>query len=109
MLIDPELYAKGVLKGTIISSEKIKLAIQRHQRDLKELKKDGYFFDPKAGLFVIQFFCLLKHYKGKWKGQSFEPLPWQQWMLYTLYGWKNKDGTRSWARRPLVLVFAFII
>ena len=41
----------------------------------------------------------LRHSKGQWAGQPFEPLEWQ-WrdVLAPLLGWKRADGTRRFRR-----------
>ena len=42
----------------------------------------------------IAFFSLLKHSKGEWAGQVIALEPWQQFILWVLFGWKRADGTR---------------
>jgi phage terminase large subunit-like protein len=37
---------------------------------------------------------LLKHSKGEWAGTTFEPAPWQMFILWALFGWKRADGLR---------------
>jgi phage terminase large subunit-like protein len=37
----------------------------------------------------------LQHSKGEWAGRTFELAPWQQFILWALFGWKRKaDGMR---------------
>jgi phage terminase large subunit-like protein len=43
---------------------------------------------------VVEFFSFLKHYKGKWAGQTFELSPWQAWITYVIFGWKKANGNR---------------
>lgn len=40
------------------------------------------------------FFSFLKHSKGEWSGQKLKLEPWQQFFLWTLFGWRRADGTR---------------
>ena len=43
---------------------------------------------------AIHFIEKLKHTKGEWAGQRFRLEPWQQFVLWNIFGWKNADGTR---------------
>jgi phage terminase large subunit-like protein len=90
-MLNPNKYAEDVKAGKVIAGHLVHLAIERHERDL--LRTDIYF-DHDAGARVLQFFTILKHTKGKWAGDSFILLPWQQWVLYVLFGWMKADGTR---------------
>jgi phage terminase large subunit-like protein len=87
-------YIAGVLDGTVPACKLIKLAVQRHVRDLEEGPKRGLRFDRQAAEHAVQFFGFLKHSKGEWAGQSFKLEPWQQFILWMLFGWKRKDGLR---------------
>jgi phage terminase large subunit-like protein len=42
----------------------------------------------------LDFFRLLRHSKGKWADQPFVLEPWQQFIVWSLFGWKLADGTR---------------
>lgn len=87
-------YIKDVTSGKIPASKWVKLAVKRHVDDLKSGSKRGLTFDPAAADKAIAFFSLLKHYKGKYKGQPFHLLPWQAFFIAMLFGWKKADGTR---------------
>jgi phage terminase large subunit-like protein len=50
----------------------------------------GLDFDVKTASRVIRFFSLLKHSKGEWAGQVFRLEPWQEFILWNLFGWKWK-------------------
>src|SRR5687768_3117551 len=88
-------YIDGVMDGSIIAGKWIKLAVQRHVDDLEHGKERGLYFDEEAGGRVIRFFSLLSHSKGEWAGQPFILSPWQQFLLWCVFGWKREsDGTR---------------
>lgn len=87
-------YIHGVLDGSIPACKQIRLAVERHQRDLEEGAKRGLRFDRQAAQHAIDFFGFLKHSKGEWAGQPFELSPWQQFILWVLFGWKRADGLR---------------
>ena len=71
-----------------------RLAIERHQRDLED--PGPYHYDEEAAERVLTFFRhFLRHTKGRWAGQPFEPEPWQtEHIIKPLFGWKRLDGTR---------------
>ena len=87
-------YAHGVLDGSIPACHWIRLAVERHLRDLEEGPKRGLRFDRAAAEHATQFFGFLKHSKGQWAGQPFELAPWQQFILWVIFGWKRADGLR---------------
>jgi phage terminase large subunit-like protein len=73
----------------------VRLARQRHQRDLDEAGRRDLYFDKNAADQAVQFFKLLRHSKAEWAGQHFHPAPWQEHdVIRPLFGWKRKDGTR---------------
>lgn len=89
-----EKYARDVIAGKIPACRLTVLACKRHVRDLEVGGKRGLWFDPEAAQDVIDFFQFLKHSKGEWAGQSFVLEPWQQFILYCLFGWRRADGFR---------------
>jgi len=84
----------GVLEGTVPAGALIRRAVQRQIDDLEHGAERGLHFDRAAAEHVIQFFGFLKHSKGEWAGQPFVLEPWQQFLLWTLFGWKRADGLR---------------
>ena len=72
------------------------LAIDRHQRELAN--PGDYWYDDTAVDRVLEFFRrFVKHTKGQWAGQAFEPAEWQtEHILKPLFGWKRADGTRRY-------------
>lgn len=83
-------YIKGVLDGSVPACEMIRLAAQRHIRDLKTGAARGLYFDRQAADYAVGFFGLLQHSKGEFAGQQFIPSPWQQFILWQLFGWKHR-------------------
>jgi phage terminase large subunit-like protein len=86
-----EQYATDVVKGKITACKWVKLCCKRYFRDIKEQKQRGIYFDKKAALHAIEFFRYMKHSKGEWAGQVFQPEPWQQFITWQLFGWKLKE------------------
>lgn len=96
MQSNAEKYAKAVIKGKILSCKWVKAACERYFDDLKTGKKRGIFFDHQSAELAIEFFSYLKHSKGnKWAGKVFELEPWQEFIIWNIFGWKRKsDGLR---------------
>lgn len=93
MTIDPKYkdYPNKVLRGEIIACNYVKLACQRY---LDYFNRPDLIFDPEKCDRVINFIGKLKHFTGKHNGKPFTLEPWQQFIIYSLYGFYNSDGTR---------------
>jgi phage terminase large subunit-like protein len=89
-----ELYAQQVRDHDILTCEFVQLAVERYYQDIDAALDRGWVFDKKAAMRAIGFIEKLKHTKGKWSGQRFLLEPWQQFVLWNIFGWKNADGTR---------------
>lgn len=89
-----ELYAEQVRSGEILVCEYVRLAVERYYADLDRALDKGWYFDKKAAMRAIRFIEKLKHTKGEWVGQRFRLEPWQQFVLWNIFGWKNADGMR---------------
>jgi len=87
-------YCRGVLDGSVPASSMTRAAVKRHLLDLEHGRRRGLHFDRAAAEHAVQFFGLLKHSKGEWAGQRFDPAPWQKFILWSLFGWKRADGLR---------------
>lgn len=76
--------------------ELVELARQRQIRDLRELPKEGYYFDETAASRVCSFFEKnLYHSKGEWAGQLFKLEDWQSIdILRPVFGWMRPNGFR---------------
>ncbi len=87
-------YIDGVLNGTVPAGRLIRLAVERHVKDLRDGAARGLWFHQAKAEEAIDFFCYLKHSKGEWAGQTFTLQPWQQFIIWCLFGWMQADGTR---------------
>ena len=87
-------YVDNVLSGDQISCRWVRLACERHARDIETGSDRGLFFDNKAAKKAISFFSLLKHSKGEWAGRPVILEPWQQFIIGSIFGWKREDGLR---------------
>jgi phage terminase large subunit-like protein len=89
-----EQYARDVLAGKIVAGKYVRLACARHFRDLETGHERGLLFDRDEAQFVLDFFSLLKHSKGKWAGTPVLLEPWQAFIIASVFGWKKADGQR---------------
>ena len=88
-------YALDVITGKIPAAKYVAKACQRYLTDLDTAEERGLEFKPKTAQAYITFFQrAIRHTVGEWDGQPFDPLPWQQFILWNLYGWFREDGTR---------------
>ena len=84
-------YAKQILSGDIPSCEYVKLACARHMHDLAA----GHFVWNLQKVDIAKKFSqLLKHYKGAFAGQTFQPELWQLFIKGSLFGWLRPNGKR---------------
>jgi len=89
-----EVYAEQVLSGEVLTCELVQLAVKRYFANIDNALERGWYFDRKAAARAIKFIESLKHTKGEWAGQRFKLEPWQQFVVWNIFGWKLADGTR---------------
>lgn len=89
-------YAVAATSGELVVCELVKLSCRRYLDDLVYAADRGLYFDEKSALRAIRFIEKLKHTKGEWAGQSFTLEPWQQFIVWNIFGWKRADGTRRY-------------
>ena len=88
-------YAQAVHSGERIAGPDIRNACARHLRDLKDGPKRGLLWDLAAATKAIRFYrMVLKLNGGQFEGLPFELLPWQAFIVGSLFGWKGQDGYR---------------
>lgn len=88
-------YASEVDSGQRIAGPDIRNACARHLKDIKEGKQRGLKWDVEESNKAIRFYRnVLKLNGGDFEGKPFEPLPWQCFIIGSLFGWKASDGTR---------------
>lgn len=86
-------YIEKVLAGEIITGKLSRLAVERHVKDLAKQDSENFqfYFDEESAKFAIDFFSFLRHTKGRWAGKPVILEPWQQFILWCIYGWKRKE------------------
>ncbi len=109
-----EKYVADVLSGAIPACKWVKLACERHIRDLESSKSEAfpYVFDPEKGDRPCRFFEKLPHVKGKWakkdpltgKRTTLKLEPWQAFIFVSIFGWVRKDSGKRRFRKARVYV-----
>lgn len=88
-------YAIDVTSGTILAGPDIRNACKRHLDDLKNAKEKGLVWDTESAQRAADFFeKVLKLNGGEYEGKPFVLLPWQYFIVGSLFGWKTLDGYR---------------
>jgi phage terminase large subunit-like protein len=84
-------FANRVIAGDIISGPHVRAAARRHLDDLDKAPRRGFVFDEAKANRVIRFFNQVLHLNGgQFEGIPFKTLPWQNFVLGSLFGWVNK-------------------
>lgn len=88
-------YAQNVVAGIIVAGPHVRAACKRHIDDLKDGPARGLKWDIEAANRAIGYFedvlCLNG---GQFEGKSFVVLPWQAFIIGSLFGWMGPDGFR---------------
>ncbi len=95
--LDPTTaYAEAVVASKLVTGKLVRLACERHLRDLQTARERGYVWSLDHALHALRWmFGNLKHSKGEWAGRAFELSPWQCFIVGSLFGWRRVvDGTR---------------
>lgn len=98
---DALAYARAVEGGRILACKWVRLACQRHLRDLERQGTPGfpYQFNERKAEGACTFLELLPHTKGKWAvaqpGQAGSTRirlePWQKFVLASIWGWVHAE------------------
>lgn len=92
-------YAQRVVNGRIVAGKLVKLACERHIRDLKTAEARGLVFDRASSERAIRFIELLRHSKGEWGGRRIKLSPFQKFCIGSIFGWKwRASGLRRYRK-----------
>lgn len=94
-------YAYQVLDGTVVSNKWIKLAAERHFKDLAKSKDKSYKFEFNENRAdrAIHFYQFIKHTKGELAGTPMKLMPWQQFVVGSIFGWVTKKKHKVTKRK----------
>ncbi|MBR8846270.1 hypothetical protein J0X08_00317 [Klebsiella variicola] len=96
--VDPATqYARDVDSGKEIAGPDIRNSCKRHLKDLESCHARGLVWDAAAAQRAIDFFAkVLKLNGGEHEGKPFNLLPWQCFIVGSIFGWKNSDDYRRY-------------
>jgi len=92
-------YARAVVAGLIIAGKYVRLACERHLRDLEEGPARGLVWSVPHANYGIDFFRLLTHSKGALGGQPIVLEPWECFIVGSVHGWLWATGPKKGLRR----------
>lgn len=88
-------YAMDVASGKEIAGPDIRNSCKRHLKDLESCHARGLVWDTVTAQRAIDFFAkVLKLNGGEHEGKPFNLLPWQCFIVGSVFGWQNSDGYR---------------
>lgn len=88
-------YARAVIAREIVAGPYIRLACERHLRDLEQLPAQGFVWNLELANRAIDFFPrVLRLAEGAHAGQPFVLEPFQAFIVGSLFGWIGADGAR---------------
>jgi phage terminase large subunit-like protein len=95
-------YARDVTDGKIVACKWVKLACDRHLRDIETERSNPawpYQWDDGEASAICSFAEQLPHIKGKWETPTISLEPWQIFCLGVIFGWRRKaDGGRRFSK-----------
>ena len=94
-------YADDVLSGKILACEAIILACKRYK---DWFNRDDIYFDDEDVQQKIRIVSRLKHSTGQHNGHSFELLPWQQFCVANIFGWKWKKTNLRVTKNVFIMI-----
>lgn len=88
-------FARLVGQGEIVAGPFVRAQCERHLRDLEEGPERGLEWNVQLALHAIGFFNdVLRLNGGQYEGKPFALLPWQKFVVGSLFGWLGSDGYR---------------
>lgn len=99
-------YAEDVVNGNIIAGKWVKLACERHLKDLKRAENDPEYmwrFDPILAYRPIRF-IETKTVASKGSAKHLVLQPWQHFFIGSLFGWVHKKTGIRRFREALIFL-----
>lgn len=85
-------YTRDVRSGVINACMDVRLACERHERDLAAIERSDwlYTFDARKAERVLKVIQLFREIKGPRAGKRLRLGPWQKFIYASLFGWVDK-------------------
>ena len=88
-------YARDVTAGVIVAGPDVRNACKRHLDDLIHGPARGFTWSLEHAKRAISFFPdVLRLNGGEFEAEPFRLLPWQTFIIGSLFGWLRADGSR---------------
>ena len=88
-------YALEVVEGKRVAGPHVRAQCARHLKDMREGAKRGLVWNLQEANRAQGFFeDVLKLNGGDFEGKPFRLLPWQKFVVGSLFGWYGVDGYR---------------
>jgi len=84
-------YARAVIAGRVVAGRLVRLACERHLRDVRQAKARGLVWRLDMAAKAIEFFREMLVLES---GDPFVLLDWQQFVVGSVFGWYNAEGFR---------------
>lgn len=99
-------YIDGVLSGVVTAGRLVRLAVRRHVTDLAASVADDYpyVFRAMYANEAIAFVEMCPQSKGKWAGCPLRLQPWQQFVVWCVFGWRRRENLTRRFRKAFVSV-----
>lgn len=94
-------YVDDILTGSIKSCEAIYLACERYKAFMN---RSDMYFDEEDVQRKIRVVARLKHSTGIHNGKSFILLPWQQWCIASIFGFKWKSNGYRVTKNAFIMI-----
>lgn len=94
-------YVDDILTGRIKSCEAIYLACERYKAFMN---RSDMYFDEEDVQRKIRVIARLKHSTGIHNGKSFILLPWQQWCIASIFGFKWKSTGYRVTKNAFIMI-----
>ena len=91
-------YARAVVAGEVRAGRLVRKACARHLGDLETSAARGLHWHGEHADRMIGVFSVFRQSKGRWAGERLMLLPWQAFVIGSLFGWLRADGTRRFKR-----------
>jgi phage terminase large subunit-like protein len=88
-------YANAVLSGKVPTCLYVRQSCQRY---LSDLKRTDILFDLQKAREAVAYIEMLRHTKAEWDGELLLLQPWQKFIIYNLFGFYKKNGTRRFRK-----------
>ena len=88
-------YALSVVDGKRTAGPHVRAQCARHLKDIADGSKRGIFWNVEESNKAQRFYStVLKLNGGDFEGKEFALLPWQKFVVGSLFGWHGADGYR---------------